>query len=47
MTIRKEKEKDFYVKHMETFKKLNLSDPFFVIKTAFFQKGKYLSLIHI
>jgi len=41
MTIRKEKEKDFYVKHIETFKKLKLSDPFFLIKTAFFQKGKY------
>jgi hypothetical protein len=26
---------------METFKKLGLSDPFFIIKTAFFQKGKF------
>ncbi len=41
MTIRKEKERDFYVKHIETFKNLKLSDPFFLIKTAFFQKGKY------
>jgi len=41
MNIRKEKEKEFYVKHMDTFKKLGLSDPFFIIKTAFFQKGKY------
>lgn len=41
MTIRKEKEKEFYVKHIETFKKLHLADPFFIIKTAFFQKGKY------
>ena len=41
MNIRKEKEKEFFVQHMETFKKLGLSDPFFVIKTAFFQKGKF------
>lgn len=41
MNIRKEKEKEFFVNHMDTFKKLGLSDPFFIIKTAFFQKGKY------
>jgi len=41
MNIRKEKEKEFFVKHMDTFKKLGLTDPFFIIKTAFFQKGKY------
>jgi hypothetical protein len=41
MNIRKEKEKEFFVQHMETFKKLGLSDPFFIIKTAFFQKGKF------
>lgn len=41
MNIRKEKEKEFFVQHMETFKKLGLNDPFFVIKTAFFQKGKF------
>jgi hypothetical protein len=41
MNIRKEKEKEFFVKHMDTFKKLGLADPFFIIKTAFFQKGKY------
>jgi hypothetical protein len=41
MKIRKEKEKEFFVQHMETFKKLGLSDPFFIIKTAFFQKGKF------
>ena len=41
MSIRKEKEKDFFVQHMETFRTLKLADPFFSIKTAFFQKGKY------
>jgi hypothetical protein len=41
MNLRKEKEREFYVEHMPTFKLLKLSDPFFVIKTAFFQKGKY------
>ena len=41
MSIRKEKEKDFFVQHMETFRTLKLADPFFTIKTAFFQKGKY------
>lgn len=41
MNIRKEKEKEFFVKHMDTFRKLGLTDPFFIIKTAFFQKGKY------
>ena len=41
MNIRKEKEKEFFVRHMETFKKLGLTDPFFIIKTAFFQKGKF------
>jgi len=41
MNIRKEKEREFYVDHMPTFRALQLNDPFFVIKTAFFQKGKY------
>ena len=41
MNIRKEKEKEFFVEHIETFKNLGLADPFFVIKTAFFQKGKF------
>jgi hypothetical protein len=41
MSIRKEKEKDFFVYHMETFKKMGIADPAFMIKTAFFQKGKY------
>ena len=39
--IRKEKEKEFFVEHMETFKNAKIADPFFTIKTAFFKKGKY------
>ena len=38
---RKEKENEFYAFHMERFKQLKLADPAFVIKTAFFQKGKF------
>lgn len=41
MTVRKEKEKEFYAQHMKTFKKIGQGDPFFLVKTAFFQKGKY------
>lgn len=41
MSIRKEKEREFFTTHMETFRALQVNDPFFVIKTAFFQKGKY------
>ena len=41
MSTRKEREKEFFVQHMNTFKALKLNDPFFIIKTAFFQKGKY------
>jgi hypothetical protein len=41
MNVRKEKEKDFYVTHMDTFRALKNTDPFFIIKTAFFQKGKF------
>jgi hypothetical protein len=41
MNIRKEKESEFFIHHLETFKKLQLSTPFFTIKTAFFQKGKF------
>jgi len=40
-TVRKTREKEFYVNHIETFKKVGESDPAFLIKTAFFQKGKY------
>ena len=41
MSVRKEKEREFYVEHMPTFKALKINDPFFIIKTAFFQKGKF------
>jgi hypothetical protein len=41
MTLRQTKQNEFFVHHMETFKKLGLPDPFFTIKTAFFQKGKF------
>lgn len=39
--LRKEKEREFFVQHMDTFKAIGLADPFFTIKTAFFQKGKF------
>ena len=41
MNVRKEKEKDFFVQHMDTFRAMGHADPFFTIKTAFFQKGKF------
>lgn len=41
MNVRKEKEKDFFVQHMDTFRTIGHADPFFIIKTAFFQKGKF------
>lgn len=41
MSLRQEKQQEFFVQHMETFRKLGIMDPFFVIKTAFYQKGKY------
>jgi hypothetical protein len=39
--LRKEKEREFYMQHMDTFKAIGLADPFFTIKTAFFKKGKF------
>jgi len=39
--LRKEKEREFYMQHMDTFKTIGLADPFFTIKTAFFKKGKF------
>jgi hypothetical protein len=39
--LRKEKEREFYMEHMDTFKAIGLADPFFTIKTAFFKKGKF------
>jgi hypothetical protein len=41
MTIRREKERDFFVQHMEIFRKKGIADPKFLIKTAFYQKGKF------
>jgi hypothetical protein len=38
---RKEKEREFYMQHMDAFKAIGLADPFFTIKTAFFKKGKF------
>ena len=38
---RKEREKEFFAYHMDKFRKASVSDPFFTLKTAFFQKGKY------
>ena len=38
---RKEREREFFAYHMDRFRKAQISDPFFVLKTAFFQKGKY------
>ena len=38
---RKEKEKEFFAYHMDKFRKAQITDPFFVLKTAFFQKGKF------
>lgn len=41
MNLRQDKQQEFFIHHMDTFRKLGIPDPFFVIKTAFFQKGKY------
>lgn len=38
--MRKEKEKEFFAQHLETFRIHKLADPTFLIKTAYFQKGK-------
>jgi hypothetical protein len=38
--MRKEKEKEFFAQHMETFRAHHIADPTFVIKTAYFVKGK-------
>jgi hypothetical protein len=39
--FRKDREREFFTHHMPTFKNIGIADPFFTIKTAFFQKGKY------
>lgn len=38
---RKEKEKEFFAYQADKFRKAKIIDPYFVLKTAFFQKGKY------
>jgi hypothetical protein len=38
--MRKEKEKEFFAQHMETFRSHGIADPTFIIKTAYFVKGK-------
>lgn len=37
---RKQKEREYFVKHGNTFKKLKLANPTFILKMAFFEKGK-------
>ena len=39
--MRKEKEKEFFEHHFDTFRAKGIADPYFLIKTAFFQKGKF------
>jgi hypothetical protein len=39
--LRKEKEREFYMQHMDAFKAIGIADPLFTIKTAFFKKGKF------
>ena len=39
--LRKEKEREFYTSHLDTFSALAIADPFFTLKTAFFKKGKF------
>ena len=39
--LRKEKEREFYMQHMDALKAIGIADPFFTIKTAFFKKGKF------
>jgi hypothetical protein len=41
MYNRKEKEKEFLAHHAEVFALLKIPNPVFVLKTAFFQTGKY------
>ena len=38
--MRKEKEKEFFAEHLETFRAHHIADPTFLIKTAYFVKGK-------
>jgi len=38
---REEKKREFFAQHTEAFRKLKLANPFFVVKTAFYQTGKF------
>lgn len=38
---REEKKREFFAQHNDTFRKLKLASPFFVVKTAFYKTGKY------
>lgn len=38
---RRQKEREFFAHHAETFKKLNLPNPIFILKTAFYEKGRF------
>lgn len=38
---REEKKREFFAQHAEVFRKLKLASPFFVVKTAFYQTGKF------
>jgi len=39
MSIKKQKEEEFFIHHKPVFKILGLTNPLFMIKTAFFQRG--------
>jgi hypothetical protein len=38
---RRQKEREFFAQHAETFKKLKLPNPIFILKTAFYEKGRF------
>ena len=38
---RKQKEREFFAHHAETFKKLKIPSPIFILKTAFYEKGRF------
>lgn len=41
MSIRKEKEREFFTYHLDKFKAIGIADPLFLIKSAYYQKGKH------
>ena len=38
---RKQKEREYFAHHAETFKKLKLASPSFILKMAFYEKGRF------